>query len=140
MATLVVGVIVLVGVIGLDRWQGDQAGPTLGGADIKRGAALFQLYCVSCHGKQAEGAPNWFRRDSSGNFPPPPLNGDGHAWHHPKAYLANQIRNGSKLMPPFGKLINDQEIEAIITWFQSLWPRDLYHEWQSAQSEYGQKK
>jgi mono/diheme cytochrome c family protein len=102
-------------------------------ADIKRGAEVFQRNCAECHGARAEGAPDWHRRGADGRFPAPPLNGTGHAWHHPPAALMRTIRDGTlKLggsMPSWGDKLSDGEIEAVLAYVVSLWPDELYQAW-----------
>lgn len=118
--------------------QSDQAGERVSRdidyAKVSRGGKLYQMSCAECHGSQAQGAPNWRQRDAEGNFPPPPLDGTGHAWHHPKKMLHYVIANGSPggqgNMPAWGDELSDEEIEAIIAWFQAKWPDQVYSAWQ----------
>lgn len=103
-------------------------------AKVARGARLYRMNCAECHGENGQGATDWRERDADGNFPPPPLNGTGHAWHHPKKMLHYVIANGSPggqgNMPAWGDKLNDEEIDAIIAWFQSKWPDQVYAAWQ----------
>ena len=106
-------------------------------AVLALGQKVFQQHCSACHGAQAQGAADWRKRKPDGTFPPPPLNGSGHAWHHSRAILRDVIRNGSQPgqggMPAWqGKLTGD-EIEAAIGWFQSLWPDPVYTAWYEMQ-------
>lgn len=98
-------------------------------ARIANGRRLFDLHCAVCHGVQAEGAPNWRFRDESGHFPPPPLNGTAHAWHHPWEELHEIIRDGQNNMPAWGGVLSSEEIDDTIAWFQSLWPDEVYAAW-----------
>ncbi|MEJ2141451.1 MAG: cytochrome c [Gammaproteobacteria bacterium] len=102
-------------------------------AQITRGGKLFQQNCAECHGKQAEGAPNWQQMDANGKFPPPPLNGSAHAWHHPRTVLVDTIKNGTaKLggsMPAWKDKLSDEQINDIIAWFQSKWSDEIYSAW-----------
>ena len=102
-------------------------------AQISRGGNLFQQNCAECHGAVGQGDPNWRQRDADGLFPAPPLNGTGHAWHHPQAMLHYVIKNGSPggqgKMPAWGEKLNDQEIEDVIAWFKSKWPQPVYEAW-----------
>lgn len=102
-------------------------------ARIKQGRQLYLKNCTVCHGLYAEGAPDWRERDKDGKFPPPPLNGTGHAWHHPKKALVYTIKNGTKAlggnMPGWKDQLSDQEIDSIILWFQTKWPEELYQAW-----------
>jgi mono/diheme cytochrome c family protein len=100
---------------------------------VSRGAKVFQQNCAACHGKRAEGAPNWRKTGHDGKLPAPPLNGSGHAWHHPLKILFQVIKNGSPggqgNMPPWKEKLSDEEIVAAIAWFQSRWPQELYAAW-----------
>ncbi len=102
-------------------------------AQVSRGGQLYQAHCAECHGDQAQGAVNWHQRGPDGKFPPPPLNGSGHAWHHPEPILKRTIRAGTGQiggnMPAFDGKLRDEDIDAIIAWFVSLWPDRAYNAW-----------
>jgi len=102
-------------------------------SQVAQGGRLFKQYCAECHGTGGEGAPNWRQRDSDGMFPPPPLNGTGHAWHHPRAVLhaviADGSPNGMGKMPAWRGRLSDEDIDAIIAWFQSHWSEEVYTAW-----------
>lgn len=103
-------------------------------AKVSRGGRLYQQNCAECHGRAGQGAVNWRQRGADGMFPPPPLNGTGHAWHHPKRMLHYVIANGSPgsqgNMPAWRDRLSDQDIDDIIIWFQSKWPDQVYAAWQ----------
>jgi len=104
---------------------------------IEAGERLFRQHCSQCHGQQAEGDPNWRKPDADGKYPPPPLNGTGHAWHHPKLWLKQMIQEGSRPqgnMPAWRDKLTDDEIEAVIAWFQSQWPDRVYAAWYEMQN------
>lgn len=102
-------------------------------AVLTQGNRLFAQHCAQCHGKEAAGDANWRVRGSDGKFPPPPLNGTGHAWHHPTEVLIEVIKYGSPggqgNMPAFEGRLKDEEIIAVIEWFKSLWPEQAYQAW-----------
>lgn len=107
--------------------------PTLDASQINLGRQVYQAQCASCHGANAEGAPNWKTPDAQGNYPPPPHNDTGHTWHHSDRVLYEIIRDGfadplrpgsPKRMPPFGDKLSNAEIRAVITYFKSLWSRE----------------
>ncbi len=104
-------------------------------AVIARGAGIYRQHCAACHGANAEGTPNWHRQGPDGKYPPPPLDGSAHAWHHPMSALKQVIRDGTvKLggnMPGWKDKLSDQDIEALVAWVQSLWPEELYRSWQA---------
>lgn len=111
---------------------------------LSRGRQLYLQNCAVCHGMNAEGAPNWRQRDAEGKFPPPPLNGTAHTWHHPKQALIYTIKNGTAQlggnMPAWKDKLSDQDIEHIIAWIQSLWPEEIYAAWQRLDTEARQGK
>ena len=104
---------------------------------VALGQQIFQANCASCHGTGAEGDENWRQRDADGHFPAPPLNGTGHAWHHSLEVLSASIMNGSPKgqgkMPAWNDKLNEREVEAVIAWFQSLWPQPVYDAWYEMQ-------
>ncbi len=103
-------------------------------AHTEIGRGLFDSHCASCHGVGAVGAPNWRQPDVTGLYRPPPLNGTAHAWHHPLTVLYEQVMRGSAPgvgnMPAFRGTLARGEVLAIIAYFQSLWPDEIYHAWQ----------
>ena len=108
-----------------DRWFTEQ--------QVAQGQQLFQQHCAVCHGSNAESTPHWKQPDENGNYPPPPLNGSAHAWHHDLPVLRKQIREGGQKlggqMPAFAQVLNAGEIDAVIAFFQSLWPRETFDNW-----------
>jgi mono/diheme cytochrome c family protein len=97
------------------------------------GKQVFKKHCAVCHGDQAQGDAHWRQRDANGHFPPPPLNGSGHAWHHSTEVLSDVIRDGSPQgqgnMPAWKGKLTAQEIAAVVTWLQSTWPQPVYDTW-----------
>ncbi len=100
---------------------------------VAAGEKLYRENCASCHGADASGSANWREPDANGKFPPPPLNGSAHAWHHPKNMLRMTIKRGGipigGSMPPFGDKLDDDEIDAVIAWIQSHWNDEIYSAW-----------
>ena len=100
---------------------------------IESGERVYASNCAVCHGVRGEATPDWRRREADGSFPPPPLNGTAHTWHHPFGILARQIKfgppGGGGKMPTFQGVLTDEEIIDVIAWFQSLWPDDIYAQW-----------
>lgn len=102
-------------------------------SQAKLGREVFQENCAVCHGAGGEGAPNWEQRDFLGHYPPPPLNGGGHSAHHPLKQMLNTVTNGGAAMggtmPAFGDILDEPRIHAVIAYFQSLWPDEIYADW-----------
>ena len=100
---------------------------------VKQGNLLFQQNCAVCHGVNAELVKNWKQKGVDGKYPPPPLNGSAHAWHHPIYQLKKSIQQGGAQfggsMPPFSALLNDADMDAVIAYFQSKWPDQTYAKW-----------
>ncbi|WP_457668823.1 c-type cytochrome [Thiolapillus sp.] len=98
-----------------------------------RGGVLFQKNCAECHKADASGDPNWKQTNAEGKLPPPPLNGTGHAWHHPMPMLQQIVRNGGipmgGSMPAFKEKLTTEQINDILAWVQSHWPDKIYITW-----------
>jgi mono/diheme cytochrome c family protein len=103
-------------------------------AQVARGETIYTRHCASCHGARGEGAPQWRQRGADGKLPAPPLDGSGHAWHHPMADLIEMINEGSRPgegnMPGWKGKLGADEVNAVIAWFQSLWNDDIHEYWQ----------
>ena len=110
---------------------------------VESGEKVYASSCATCHGTRGEATPDWRRREADGTFPPPPLNGTAHTWHHPFAVLARQIKfggpGGAGKMPTFQGKLTDEEIINVIAWFQSLWPDKIYAQWWATQQRSSQQ-
>ncbi len=99
---------------------------------VQKGQGLFTRHCARCHGDNAQGDVNWRAPGADGRYPPPPLDGSGHAWHHPMPLLRDIILKGTEPagnMPGWEEKLSREDVDAIIYWFQSLWPEDVYTAW-----------
>lgn len=100
---------------------------------IKRGEAVYHKNCASCHGPNGEATPGWRNPGPDGRYPPPPLDGSAHAWHHSTETLERMIRLGSPDgaggMPAWDGRLTNQEIDDVIVWIKSLWPDEVYDIW-----------
>jgi mono/diheme cytochrome c family protein len=109
----------------LPRWYDQQ--------QVSRGNKLFQANCAVCHKPDASGTTDWRTTDANGNYPPPPLNGTAHTWHHPLSVLRRTVHRGGiplgGTMPAFGDKLNADEIDAILAWVQSNWSDEVYNAW-----------
>ena len=108
-----------------NRWY------TLSQLDL--GNKTYQKHCLQCHNKNAEGTLEWKKTLANGNYPPPPLNGTAHAWHHDMGTLTRTVKNGGVplggVMPGFSHKLSDAEVRAVIAYFQSFWSEDIYRSW-----------
>lgn len=106
---------------------------TADAGQLTRGAEVNRAHCAACHGSHAQGAVRWQQPGPDGKYPAPPLDGSAHAWHHPLASLKDTIRNGTARlggnMPPWRDKLTEADIEAVIAYFQSLWPEEIYQAW-----------
>jgi len=108
---------------------GDEA-PSLDPGRMEPGRAIYQQYCASCHGANAEGAPNWQVRDLHGELPAPPHDAEGHTWRHSDAELHEMVSKGWRdpfnktkrlTMPAFGDVLSPPQIRMVITYLKTLW-------------------
>ena len=109
------------------------AGRNLDPEKIKRGEAVYQTNCASCHGPNGAATPGWRNPGADGRYPPPPLDGSAHAWHHSTETLERMIRVGSPAdiggMPAWDGKLTNQQIDDVIVWIKSLWPDEVYDIW-----------
>lgn len=112
----------------------------------QRGSIIFSNNCAVCHGKNAEATLNWKTPDANGYYPPPPLNGSAHAWHHSLYVLGRTIYTGGApvggQMPAFGSQLSQSDIMDVIAHFQSYWSDEIYQRWlqieKSARKQYAE--
>ncbi|MGK7369235.1 MAG: c-type cytochrome [Candidatus Halalkalibacterium sp. M3_1C_030] len=100
----------------------------------KLGKTVYSENCARCHGQYGQSiVDNWKRPNPDGTFPPPPLNGSAHTWHHPFEVLMRTINDGGApvggTMPAFGDSLTNEEKIAVIAYFQSLWDNKTYERW-----------
>jgi len=97
---------------------------------IKPGRGVYEQHCASCHGANAEGAPNWQERDAHGELPAPPHNAEGHTWRHSDTDLYEMVSKGWRdpfnkserlTMPAFDAEISPEQIRAVIGYLKTLW-------------------
>jgi len=101
---------------------------------IAKGKIAYENNCVSCHQINLSGAENWKALDEDGHRKAPPLNGTGHTWHHDdktlhsiiKYGLAKLVKNYQGKMAGFGDVLNDDEIDNVLAYIKSYWPKDKY--------------
>lgn len=102
--------------------------PALDARQVARGNQLYAQHCVTCHGAQLQGQPNW-ATPTVGVVLAPPLNDAGHAWDHSDAELRRAILRGSvgkdpagnPFMPAFADKLQSDELEAVIVFLKSTW-------------------
>ena len=123
----------VISILCLASWNAGATERWFNQAVVDYGAGLFQQNCAVCHGANAEGTSDWKKTDANGNYPPPPLDGSAHAWHHSIPQLVRSIKEGGiklgGVMPPFADKLSDQDVLAVIAYFQSRWPDETYTRW-----------
>ncbi len=100
----------------------------------RSGQEVFSSICSACHGLMGEGQPNWHIPNADGTLPAPPLNGEGHTWHHADGFLYRIVRDGGKIqedpvllpnfksaMPAFGAQLSHEEIVEVIDYVKGWW-------------------
>lgn len=102
-------------------------------AEPHPGQGTFASVCAACHGVGGEGQPDWHIRKPDGMLPAPPLNGEGHTWHHGDGLLYRIVSQGGQLwenpdlpefksgMPAFGEQLSHKEIVDVIEYVKGLW-------------------
>ena len=110
----------------VERWNSAE--------QVVLGRAVFMQNCAVCHGDEAQGTVgDWREKLADGSFPPPPLNGSAHAWHHPQEILLRVIDYGGEAMggkmPAFIDVLENDEKLAAVAYFQSFWTDDIYQQW-----------
>ena len=101
---------------------------------LVRGEKLYRENCGQCHGPEGQGHPDW---QTPGVAAAPPLNGTGNDWKRSKGDMVAVIkagvkRKGEQIMPGWKGRMTDAEIDDLIVWFQTFWPREVYERWQKA--------
>ena len=100
---------------------------------FRTGRGIFTATCAACHGAAAQGQPDWHIPRDDGTLPAPPLNGDGHTWHHADGLLYRIVSQGGKVqedpslpsfksaMPALGDQLSHEEIIEVLTYVKGLW-------------------
>lgn len=118
----VLTILVLAGCTGAALPTGQQAAGEPASSSVEMGREIYQANCAGCHG----GATGGRMQDV-----PPPLNANGHAWHHPDCVLTQIIEQGSAAfagapskqpqMPAFASQFSQSEIAAVLAYVKTWW-------------------
>lgn len=112
---LAVCVLAAAGALGVSHLIGfaDTAKPM--NAKAKRGAAIFQQNCVSCHNKQPDDATPFGPPNLHGIFSSKPMVSPAIT----PAQATDTIKKGSPPMPAFGSILNDTQISDLIAYLKA---------------------
>jgi len=107
-------------------------------AQVAAGEISYKGHCAVCHGEAADGTGDWRKTNENGEYPPPPLDGSAHTWHHPLPILERTIADGGiplgGVMPGFADTLSRDDAHATIAYFQSFWSDDIYARWEEINS------
>ena len=107
------------------RWYSQQ--------QAQAGQQIYQDNCATCHGKSGQSTIHWRKPGADGRYPAPPLNGSAHTWHHSKAALLRQIRDGSIAnggsMPAFKHSLSEAQQLQVLAAVQAFWSDEIYNHW-----------
>ncbi len=133
LGVVVAGLLAGAGYLAYERLGGTAAGAP-DPAQLALGRRLYGETCAACHGAELEGEPNWRQRKPDGLLPAPPHDETGHTWHHPDRQLFEITKWGTAAlvgsdyqtaMGPFGELLSDAEIRAVLAYIKSRWPENI---------------
>jgi mono/diheme cytochrome c family protein len=84
---------------------------------VRRGQAVYQAFCMSCHGASARG-----NGPEANGLDTPPADLMAHLSHHSDGDYAWKIRTGNSPMPAFGEELTDREIWDVVNYLRDLAP------------------
>lgn len=90
-----------------------QAETTVPADTLSLGAAVYAENCAACHGPNGEG--------HAAMAAAPALDASEHAWHHADGQLQQIILEGGQSMPGFQGQLSNEEVLAVIRYFQTWW-------------------
>ncbi|NIP23545.1 MAG: cytochrome c, partial [Phycisphaerae bacterium] len=61
---------------------------------VELGEEIYRSNCLVCHKESGMATEDWKKKDVDGKFPPPPLNGTAHTWHHDLGILRKTVLEG----------------------------------------------
>jgi len=100
-------------------------------AQVAEGKQIYAQYCAACHGDRLQGQPGWQTRQPDGYNLAPPHDWHGHTWRHPDDDLFGMVKKGYAAyappgykthMMPFGGILTDAQIWAVLAFIKSNWP------------------
>lgn len=85
---------------------------------LERGRQRFDIYCTPCHGRTGDGKGMVAR--VPGGFPPLPTLMDPRIQKLPDGQIYATIKNGVRLMPPYGAQIQTSDRWAVVAYVRAL--------------------
>ncbi len=114
-------------------WNNDGLGAQTAPENLRRlGARVYAENCAVCHGQNGEGHAEVAAA--------PALDASEHAWHHPDEQLQQQILEGGQVMPSFRDQLTNEEIVAVIRYFQTWWAPGQLQSQQSISAQFPLQK
>ena len=95
--------------IGLIMFSMFAANSVVMAGDPFAGSAIYAEYCVSCHGG-----------DGAGEIAGTPSFRGGRLMAKPHSELVNKIKYGKDLMPSFGGVLSDQQIDDVMAYIRTF--------------------
>ena len=104
---------------------------------LAAGMEVYGNHCLSCHGDNLQGQPNWQVRKANGRLPAPPHDETGHTWHHPDQVLFALTKYGPAVMagqgyesdmPAYEGILSDTQIHQVLGYVKSTWPEKIRRE------------
>ena len=126
MVTLVGIILVLLAVI-LGTNFNRPSEPLAAEATLALGRSIYVENCASCHGPNGEGHAEVAAA--------PALNDREHAWHHADGQLQQFVLDGGPTMPAFQEKLTNEEVIAVIRYFQTWWTASQLQSQQSLSSQ-----
>jgi len=118
-ATALTG-LVIAAFLALSYWPKSASVLAAASAKPEHGEALYQQYCVACHGAKGVGEASWQTRERGA----PALDSTGHAWHHGDAQLVSMILDKpapDSKMPAWNGILSKDDALDLLAYIKTLW-------------------
>ncbi len=105
--------------LGLSYWPKSSSTLVTASTKSAHGEALYQQYCVACHGAKGVGEANWQTRERGA----PALDNTGHAWDHGDAQLVSMILDKpapDSKMPAWNGILSKDDTLDLLAYIKTL--------------------
>jgi len=109
--------VTMINSVGRRAEKDDAPPPVRDRASLLSGAALYERYCVACHGGPGQARAPWV----AAMLPTPPYLLDARGrWSH--AELRRLVRNGVKMtgMPAWGEVLSEREVGEVVSFVEIM--------------------